>query len=250
MIVSNRADAEQLDLLLRQEFGVVGLDCETEGINVKDDPPSGPKGRIVCWTVAGSFGSAFVWHNEETAPMAREVLPLCRVVGHNIYSFDYHMFRKEGIELRIVADTLRMHRLINTADGVNHKLKEVMKWWLPDIKPKGSFNELFSRRKPLGVETHELKQTWRTIGGERVPTLVGGDSTRISTARETIPLSEIPEKFPHLLSTLYEYALLDAVATLRLYHLFRERMKATKWSYPIITCSSSMSASGEMRAES
>lgn len=213
---------------------VCGLDCETEGINPKKDPPAGPKGRIVCWTVAWDNEAAGVWANPETWSVLRPLLVRLSVVGHNLLGFDCHMFRKSGVPLgRPVADTMRMFRIVNPDEDASAGLKALMKWQL-GWPPVGDFDDLFTRRECLGVDPGgELKRTRRKVEGETVPTLVGGAASRLGAGHAILPLSEIPELYPDLLDLLYRYATLDARATLELYRRFRKQLTATPWTLPI-----------------
>jgi hypothetical protein len=222
--------------LVNRRERVCGVDCETEGINPKKEPAAGPKGRIVCWTVSWDDQDAFIWATPDTWAVLAPVLHDLPIVGHNWYGFDGHMFRKAGAPCHnIVADTLRMHRLINTDEEASHGLKSLMKWWL-GIEPVGGFEELFTRLKKLedAPET-DLKETKRKVGDTpKVPTLLGGAHSRVGSLREVIPLSEIPTTYPGLLPTLVKYAKLDARATLELWKLFDAKLKEMPWEYPLL----------------
>lgn len=145
------------------------------------------------------------------------------------------MFRKAGYPLgNIVGDTLRMSKLINPDGDAEHNLKSLMKWWLK-MEPVGEFRDLFARRADRGVVDEPEKTTRRKIDGQWVPTLVGGPTTRLGTGTAPVALSEVPTLYPELLPVLYEYAVLDARATLLLWRLFREKMIATSWEAPLWT---------------
>jgi hypothetical protein len=161
-------------------------------------------------------------------------VPTLPVVGHNFFGFDYHLFARYGWKFQtVVGDTLRMHRLINTHDDAEHGLKSLIRWWLPELKVVGDFEELFSRRKCLGIEEAEPKVTRRKVGADTVRSLVGGPRSRLAAGSETIPLDRVPEEYPGLLHTLVQYSALDAVATLRLYELFDAKLKETPWCTPL-----------------
>ncbi len=250
VIVTTTDDAIRLvSAVIRRISTACGIDSETEGINPKVDPAAGPKGRIVCWTLswveAAPYGQsgvpdtvikdAFIWANADTWQVLAPLLNELPVVGHNIWGFDAHMFRKAGAPLgNVVADTMRMHKLINTAEDAHHGLKSLMKWWL-NIEPVGEFTDLFQRLKKLEDDPGgPLKETKRKVGDTpRVPSLVGGPSSRVGTITEFIPLSTIPTDYPHLLPTLIKYAKLDSRATLELYLLFLKKMKETPWEVPL-----------------
>lgn len=235
---------------VRFNTGPFGLDCESQDIDPRKDPAAGPRGRIVCISLSApsvvdgkvTGSRVFAWWNDEVKAALGGWLANAPVVGHNLWGFDWHMFRKSGVLLgNIVGDTLRMHRLYATADDVEHGLKALMKWWLAQ-EPVGAFHELFARRKCLGVEYLEERTSRRKVGEHgMVPTVLGGASSRLGAGTEPIPLSELPEKYPHLLPTLYDYATLDAKACLELYFLLRDRMRTE-------TCYRFMKAPGTTHA--
>lgn len=221
--------------------GPYGFDLETVGINPKTQPAAGDHGRIVCFTVARPLGiepngnlkvdGTFFWGNPDVVEVMGPWWSTAPVVGHNLYGFDAHLCRRAGYPLnRIVMDTLRAHRLINTDPDARHGLKALMELWL-GIAPVGKIDSLFSRRKCLEeVPGSEIKSTWRKVADEpRVPTITGGAHSRVGDLEELIPLDRIAAEFPHLLPSLIEYALLDAVATLRLWWAFSQRMESTAW---------------------
>jgi hypothetical protein len=221
--------------------GPWGFDTETEGLDPRKQPAAGDHGRIVCFTVATPVrvsgdeleaDGAFFWANDEVLSVLGPWWESAPVVGHNLYGFDAHMCRRAGYELgNIRMDTLRAHRLIDTGPDVEHGLKALMHSWL-GIEPVGKLTELFSRKRCLEVTTAgEMKYTWRKVddSNPRVPTLIGGPTSRFGEMSELVPLSAIRTEYPHLLEALYQYALLDAVATLKLWWKFQRRMAATKW---------------------
>lgn len=221
--------------------GPYGFDLETVGINPKTQPAAGDNGRIVCATIARPTGiasdgslltdAAFFWATEDVLAVIGPWWSTAPVVGHNLYGFDAHLCRRAGYPLgNIRMDTLPAHRLINTDPDARHGLKALMGFWL-GIEPVGAYESLFSRRKCLEeVPAGEVKLTWRKVADEaRVPTLTGGAHSRIGDLEELIPLDRIATEFPHLLATFIEYAILDAVAALKLWWAFEGRMAATPW---------------------
>lgn len=237
MIVSTFADAVALSkrIAARQEK-VCGIDCETEGIDPRKEPAAGPKGRIVCWTLSFDEEDHFIWATPDTWWHLGPLLWDLPVVGHNIWGFDAHMFRKAGAPLGIiVADTMRMSKQINPTEGASHGLKSLMKWHL-GIEPVGDFMELFTRKKMLEEKPPgELKITKRKVGEFlRIPTLLGGACSRVGSITEPIPLSTLEADYPHLLPILYKYALLDSRATLELYRRFKKKMEETPWEVPLM----------------
>ncbi len=220
--------------------GPWGFDIETVGINPKTQPAAGDNGRMVCFTIATPVriagddleaSAAFFWADPDILAVMGAWWKSAPVVGHNLYGFDAHVCRRAGYPLQnIRMDTLRAHRLIDTGPDTSHGLKALMESWL-GIKPVGKLGELFTRRKCLeSVPTSELRTTWRKVDTEpRVPTVVGGAHSRFGELTELVPLDLIRTEYIHLLPSLVEYALLDAVATLKLWHKFERRMAGTAW---------------------
>ena len=235
MIIFTEQDAHAVAsrVRLRRNY-VVGIDCETVGINPRKQPAAGPHGRVVCWSIAWDDYVSVIWHNDATADVFRILLQTLPVVGHNIYGFDAHMFRKSGLPLgNIVADTLRMSQLLNPDDDAEHGLKALIKYRL-SMKPVGSFEELFSQRECLGEVEHEEKRGKRKVGEHTgVPTLVAGRASRLGSGRDGIPLDRIPELYPDLVAVLEQYAALDAAAALKLYGIFMEELKERPWTPPL-----------------
>lgn len=217
------------------EHDLFGIDCETDGIDPRKDPAAGPLGQIVYWSIAFGDRAEVIEHNPNTQHVFDGFLKRAPVVGHNIYGFDRHMFRKANMPLgNIVGDTLRMSQLLNPDDDAEHGLKSLMKWHL-GWEPVGDFEDLFTRRKGTYVPdiSEEIVERKRTIEGNQVLTLAGGPSTKLGKGRETIPLREIALEYPHLLPTLEAYAALDAKATLCLYRMFQATLKNTPWTPPL-----------------
>lgn len=221
---------------------IVGLDTETEGINPFDQASACGDGRIVCWSVSTPrFPQVFLWADqlEYFKPWLESEAPK---VGHNIYSFDYHMFANMGIRLNgVSADTKRLSRLIYSCKTRSHGLKDLSKNWLGIEQP--SYKSLFTRpkhtvefvqekRKVKGsVELLAERITKRKVGEHKgVPTLlVTGERGKFGAATELIPLSRITTDYPDRLEALYEYASLDAQLTRLLYHEFRKELVNTEW---------------------
>ncbi len=219
--------------------GPYGLDCETIGVDPTKESPVG-KGSIVCWSLAWvdqSLGvhrergtsicrSAFLW--ADSLATFDDWLAVAPVVGHNIFSFDRHIFANHGIKLGgVVADTLRCAKLLD-ANSVDNSLKS----WMARAfgYGVGEYKELFSRAKPGALEENpECRTTWRKVDGQRVPTIVGTAAQRVNAQRELIPLDTLEQDYGYLLPTLYQYAALDAKGTLELYFLLRKRLEQTPW---------------------
>jgi DNA polymerase-1 len=217
---------------LRRLPGPFGLD--TECIVDIDKSPVG-QGRIVCWSVAWQHpGSpihargmrladrAFLWADalEVFKPWLED--HMVPKVGHNIFTFDRHMFLNHGIELQgVVGDTLRMSRFLNADSSAEHGLKSLMQRVL-GYQPVGEYKHLFGRTKASAVEDlGECKLTRRKVEGRFIPTLIGGEHQRLFDATELIPLDTISRDYRWLLPDLFDYASLDAKATLELFCFFK-----------------------------
>lgn len=216
--------------------GLYGLDCETEGIDPKTEAPAKSKGRIICWSLA--------WYSNEgvikRAYICGSLLPLFKgfleakntsFVGHNIFSFDYHMFLNHDIDLtNIVGDTVRMSKLADNNPEARHGLKplgsSIFNYEMD------SFKTLFSKPKHKVEFRDKPLKSRRKIGDqEKVPTYIHGEYWKLYTTRELISLSEVisNETLAPLKEKLYEYASLDAEVTLRLYHHFCTRLSDIPW---------------------
>ena len=204
-----------------------GIDCETIGIDPTKEAPGRGHGRIFCWSLAA--GDPRYYLTRETLEIFGPYLETMPLVGHNIFSFDYHMFRAHGITLgNIVGDTLRMSKLARNHPDARHGLKHLAKQYLG--LDMADYKDLFSR--PGRLASKEVKrESYKKVKG--IPTLTGaGELGRFSSSdarRELIPLDEIPELYPQRMDTLIDYASLDAVATLKLYHKLKDDLEKTKW---------------------
>lgn len=242
VVVGRDISPEDFLAFIKEQPGLYGLDCETVGVDPTAESPVG-RGRIVAWSLAWVdkaaglhperatplAGSAFLW--AECLDVFADWLATAPVVGHNLFSFDRHVFANHGITLgNVVADSLRMAKLLD-AESTDNGLKA----WMGrafGYTPVGDYEDLFSRRKCLGAEDlgADKRPTRRKVGEvPGVPTTVGGPSSRLGAGRELLPLDRIRSDYPHLLPTLWGYAALDAKATLELYFLLRRRLEDTPW---------------------
>jgi DNA polymerase I-like protein with 3'-5' exonuclease and polymerase domains len=207
-IVDDHLKAKRLLRRLELAPNIFGIDTETVGVDPYTESPVG-RGRIFCWSIA--------WYEEdpdcpERAYVSADLLPLFAhwlasesvfKVGHNVFSFDLHMFANHGIPLRgIVGDTLRMSKLSFNHPDARHGLKPL-------------------RSAILGLEMQDYKELFsRPTPGKRYK-----NKSNVSfKTRELIPLDELPVYYPQKMETLYEYASLDAWATLLLYKHFNSRL--------------------------
>ncbi len=221
-VVDNRYEFDRFKEQLYQQQ-IVGIDTETVGCNPRKESPIG-KARIVVWScswIDESLGKhpicgvplanrVFIknydeaesegWLQELGEWFSREDY---RKVGHNLFSYDRHVFRNHGIVLNgIETDTLRASRLENVA-RMEHGLKfwgsgEHFQYDMP-----GEYGELFKRPK-IGKRGGELKTF------------------------ELIPMTEAV-RIPELLATLYDYATMDSKVTLELHYLIRDMLKKWRW---------------------
>ena len=233
----------------------VGLDTETYGVNPKDESPV-HRGHPACWSLAFERPELGT-HARTGNPLAQRVflwaewLPYFKdfledhtktKVLHNGFTFDRHIFLNEGINLQGAQDTLRLSKLINANKNMDHGLKNLM-WHLLGYS-YGEYKDLFSRPKHAMDE----KQWYKTTKGEKVPvpwkevtvnrpggggklkvTKASGPYGKVYKALELIPLNTIRSDYPQRLETLYEYASLDAKATLELYWIMTKKLEAMPW---------------------
>lgn len=217
---------------------VCGLDCETDGIDPSSDAAARPGlGEIACWSLSTpNYEKVFLW--DYHLPLLADLLEYLPVVGHNIFSFDFHMFRKAGVVLRnIVADTLRMSRLIYSCKSRSHGLKPLALYQLGIKQP--AFDDLFKRPKHTveltwvkkttkgKIRYVDYRETKRKVGDQKgVPTLiVSGELGKFGKATEYIPLRTIPIDYPNRLQALYEYASADAYLTRMLFFKFKQQLQ-------------------------
>jgi DNA polymerase I len=234
-VVDSDESARELLAKLSKLEGPYGID--TEVIVDLDRSPVG-NGRIVCWSLAWIdpdaryhprgmpiASRAFIWaeHLETFRGWLED--PAVHKVGHNVFTFDRHMFANHGIALNgIVGDTLRMSRFLNADSGSEHGLKSLMQRCMGYV-PVGEYKDILGRCKHSEVEELHERTTWRKVDDQRVPTVEGGPHQRIFATKEIMPLDRVRIDYPWLLVTLYDYASLDAKATLELFWFFRALLK-------------------------
>lgn len=223
------ADARETLLLLHGR--TVGLDTETVGVNPKEESPV-LRGKIFCWTLAwendqGQIEHAFIpnWgiYEHTILPVFRGWLedPEAYKVGHNIWSFDKHMFANHGIDLQgIKGDSLRLSKLVNCTKLMQHGLKPLSKSLLG--LQLSEYSDLFSRAvRLMDKEYRTTRVQYPKAGplkGVRTITCKGTVCTFSSTKRELIPLDELLGPYKSRLPSLERYASLDAVAHLGVYN--------------------------------
>lgn len=235
-VVENNTDASELLYWLRDSVGPVGLDCETEGVDLDKQSPVG-NGHIVCWSIAFTLESLMGIKTLYRAYIPAQFLSVFKdylrdapVVGHNIWRFDRHMFENHGVYLgNIVADTLRMSQMLYNVKGYDHGLKALAVRYLG--YQMRDYAATFSRPKPGKLKSYKrvgVRKPGKTFVVQ-VPTLFGGEHQGIQWARkEVIPLSEVISSYPGKAADLVDYASLDAKCTLELYYVLKARLEALK----------------------
>jgi len=233
LIITTGKQAKELcfDLSRRGPFGV---DTETIGIDPTKDTPASGNGRIFCWSIA--------WHQGPTGKTERAYLPAAALpifkewlenpeiekVGHNIFGFDRHIFLNEGINIRgIIGDTMHMSKLAYNHPEAKHGLKPLTKailgYHMHELKA------LFSKPKRLINKVYK-KEGSKCDSGPDVPTYVApGKVCRFSKSRELIPFDVLEEHYPQRMQLLYDYASLDAKATLELFVYLRGKLQDIAW---------------------
>jgi DNA polymerase I-like protein with 3'-5' exonuclease and polymerase domains len=193
------------------EEPLVALDTETTGCNPKTDGPVG-LARLWCMTLAWEQGdqidAAFV--TAEWVPAFRAWLesPDYKKVGQNIHGYDRHVLWNEGIDLRgIVGDTQRMSKLLDPRKQ-NHGLKD--------------------QARGLGIDMRDYASVFQTVwhGKGRVKSAPSTSVDFTRTGQEPIDvLWEAEWRRP----SIVEYAVTDAVATLRVYRHLEQQLRAVRW---------------------
>lgn len=213
---------------------ITGIDTETTGIDPRSESPVN-RGRIVCWSLATENARYFLWADK--LDWFKEWLQNEHQfkVGHNVFTFDRHMFANHGIQLNgVIADTMRMARFLRSDKRFKVGLKPLMEK-LFGYKI-GDYKDLFSRPSFTGKihKREKLGKSTRTIGDIKVPTTLGTEAWNISWARrELIPLEKIARHYPFRLDTLYDYATLDALATREMYFELKKRLERNEVPEPI-----------------
>lgn len=253
LVVDSEFKAKRLISVAAKSDGPVAVDCETSGIDPTKESPV-HRGSIVCWSVAWLDPSlpahstrgitlarrAFIPHwgqYEELLPLFRDFLREFPTVGHNVHSYDSHMFANEGVPLgNIVGDTLRQSKLYNPSKAIKHGLKPLASGCLG--YDMFEIEDFASRPKHAVCHHQELetikgqkypvawRDTHRKINGRRVPTTVAsGELGKVYVPTETMELDELVRDYPQRIPSLIDYASLDVKVTLELYQLICAKMK-------------------------
>lgn len=234
-VIDSPERAQKLLAILVSNPGPFGVDCETAGINPKEESPAF-KGEIVCWSVAWFepdapvhptcpntrvANSAFIW--ADYLPIFKSWLESAvPKVGAAFTRFDMHMFENHGIRVGgVVHDNVVASRFFYSSKDVKHDLKSQLDSVLG--YSSHSYSELFSRAVRNKPKTYKANKYY-TRGNSRVgplagvPTLVIGGSwdTFSHSKRELIPLNRIREDYPDRIPELIPYAALDAKGSLEL----------------------------------
>src|SRR5688572_19549536 len=143
-VIRTPHEAELLVAEMVASGSPVGVDCETEGVDPSEESPVG-RGRIACWSLAyypvdplPGWGHRLAqrvfipnWGLYEYTLLRGAFKEFLESdypkVGHNLTTFDCHMFENHGIRLGgVVGDTLRRSKLLNSSKEVSHGLKDQM----------------------------------------------------------------------------------------------------------------------------
>lgn len=192
---------------------LVSLDTETTGCNPKKESPV-QRARLFCMTLAwrdfDDIHAAFV--TREWVPALRAWLESDRYrkVGQNIFGYDRHVLKNEGIKLRgIEGDTLRMSKLLNPAKTGVHGLKE--------------------QARALGLEmtdyTEVMGQVWH--GKEKASKTAPHTPVNFEKRIE-VPIDVLWET-EWRRPAITEYAVKDAVAGLLAYENLTTQLQGVQW---------------------
>lgn len=221
----------------------VGLDTETVGCDPGKESPV-ERARVWCLTLAwgtprpfdaydgpSDFDRAFIpreylhhikpWLEDHCAPK----------VGTNIFGFDRHVLRNEGIELRgIVGDTLRMSRLLDPSKTPMHCDGHGLKPWGAMLGYEiETLDTIATRPKPGAMRTYKQD---RSVVREGIPTLYceGAECQNVSwKSKEYIPLPELWRDYPQRRAAIVKYATQDAAMSLDAYWHCRALLERRTW---------------------
>lgn len=194
---------------------LVSLDTETTGCDPRKESPV-QRARLFCMTLAwrefDDIHAAFV--TREWVPALRAWLECDRFkkVGQNIFGFDRHVLKNEGITLRgIEGDTLRMSKLLNPSKAGSHGLKD--------------------QARALGLEMTDHNDVMSSVwhGKEKAGNTKTGAHTPVNfEKRIEVPIHVLWEtawRRPEIT----EYALKDAVAGLLVYEDLQTKLAGVAW---------------------
>ena len=206
------------------------VDTETLGCNPKEESPI-HKAELWCMTVA--------WEEDEEVKtkfvlrrdmgLWRDWLqsPRIQKIGSNILTYDKHVFANMDINLQgVVGDTILMSRLLNPSQQAGHSLKQ---WGERLGFQVTSFKELVSRpRHSLGTlykKRRSVKKPWPT---EYYP------DTQVYNIHwlgkpEEMQLDYVWKNYPSRRTKIKEYAVQDAVMSLRVYEHLKQLLEKTSW---------------------
>ena len=250
-VVASEADARGLlnELIVQSVFerAVIGLDFETTGCNPQVETPVG-KARVWCMTVAWGEPAEQTPSPFKTAFVPRDYLehfrlwlecPAYEKVGTNLFGFDRHACKNEGIELRGVhACTTAMSRLLNPSKSWGHGLDDLGQEMGYPVK-QGKYKLLTTVASP-GPE--HRKREWACpccviayLRQRKLCKLCKLPVVEITTATwtdvvwEQKELTELWERYPEKRAEIVAYATQDPAMSLDAFHLLKRKLADVKW---------------------
>ena len=204
--------------------GPVGIDTETIGWNPKMGSPVG-LARIFCVTLAWYTGEKWrtVFLKDEWRTIQPWLeSPLHFKVGANLMGFDRHVFSNEDVEFQgIRGDIVRMSRLLNNS-WKTHGLKD----WCGRLEIAQSvYKDVATRYKPAFKEGPKKEQTRKAPGGGYKIHYCPCPTVGVLKSREIMGLEVLWTDYPQRRELLKEYALVDAVAPVKIYSHLVQRLE-------------------------
>ena len=241
LVVDTVEAARALEVTLRGAGGFA-LDTETVGCNPKVQSPV-LTARCWCWSVAWVEPDAPTHPQLAAVKLANRayltadmLAPLKALLEdgsvakcmHN-GDYDVQVLANHGITVRgLTHDTKHSSRFWYSSKDVPHDLKSQMSSVLG--YNARSYDSLFSRPVRTKPKTYKRSGyvTKRTGPMAGVPTLVeaGTWDTFSHAERELIPLDDLPTLYPDRMTAMYDYASLDAKATIELAQYRKRQLRS------------------------
>jgi hypothetical protein len=254
-VVQSPADANGLlnELICQSVFerAVVGLDFETTGCDPSKESPVG-NARVWCMTVAWGQPTEQTPSPFKTAFVPRAHLERFRCwlenpewlkVGTNLFGFDRHALKNEGLELRgIHACTSAMSRLLDPGKNAGHGLKawgERLGYRIRGYKetstvavPGDEWTQYrFTHLTCLGCgRRYEKRRKWCKECRPREQ--LHDDGYRVRGNYVSFVQKELPElwaDYPDRRAQIVEYACTDPAMSLDVFHRLKDKLVSVRW---------------------
>jgi hypothetical protein len=235
--VRSEEEARRLNDWLCDFPNPVGLDLETTGWSPDDGVSPVGRARVFVMTLAWQQTSCLV--HREYLPFLRDWLECDRPqkVGTNLWGFDRHALRNEGIELSgILADTALMSRLMDSRPDIDEHGGHSLEAWGARIghNKAGTFEELVTVERLVtvpGKVKQYKRESWAPRAQVLWPTLRGGEyqEVRFKVVVQQLGQDEVWRDTPERREAIKQYACTDPVVSLRVYEKLKKRMEGRRW---------------------